>query len=89
MPVKIERLTCRVSVKTGRKKTVLHGSPAPAKPTMHFALPSAEPRSEAAHPSPGQSAAGEGSHGAGGGQAAPAAPPVPPTCAPFRTACSN
>lgn len=76
MPVKIERLTCRVSVKTGRKKTALHASPAPPKPTMHFASPSAQPRSEAAQPSPGQSTAGESNHGEGAGhdqgKAAPA-----------------
>lgn len=69
MPVKIEKLTCRVSVTTGRKKAVLHSSPAPAKPTMHFALPPVEPHSEVAQPSPGQSTVGESHHSRSGGHA--------------------
>jgi hypothetical protein len=78
LPVKIERLTCRVSVKTGRKKAILHSSPAPPQPTMHFALPPVQPHSEVGQPSPGQSVAGEGSRGIGSssgheqGSAAPA-----------------
>lgn len=78
MPVKIERLTCRVSVKTGRKPPVLHGSQAPAKPTMHFALAPVEPRSETTHPSPGQSADGEANSGTGGGHDAGASAPARP-----------
>ncbi|MDQ2688282.1 MAG: hypothetical protein M3Y28_10485 [Armatimonadota bacterium] len=76
MPVKIEKLTCRVSVTTGRKKSVLHGSTAPPKPTMHFALPSVEPHSEAPQPSPGRSIVGESSHGAGSGHGQNSAAPV-------------
>lgn len=76
MPVKIERLTCRVSVTTGRKKAVLHSSPAPSKPTMHFALPVVEPHSEVAQPSPGQSTVGESYHGSRGGHAQTSAAPA-------------
>ena len=52
MPITIEKLTCKVTVRSGRKgapKADAHSQRQdhqPSSPTMHFVLPVSEPKSE-------------------------------------------
>ena len=54
MPIKIERLTCRVTVKTGSRKSIQHTQVKAAAPSMKFAHHEAQPRMDVTLPEPSQ-----------------------------------
>ena len=56
--MRIKRLVCRVSIKTGKKGPLLHGSERAAKPSMMFALVAPHPKVESG-PDPSEMATEE------------------------------
>ena len=47
MTVRIKQLNCRVTARTGSKKPIAHRNEKAAKPSMQFAMPQPQARSEA------------------------------------------
>jgi len=59
MSLRIRRLTCRVTVRTGGSGPLLHDSEDPARPSMQFALPNASVQGETTLLEPSQTATEE------------------------------
>lgn len=58
MPLKIKQLHCRVRITTGGRQDIQQPAAHPARPSLKFAMPAAEPRSET-EPEPSQTATQE------------------------------